>query len=137
MTKVKLTEAEYINLLTMARSTDTDNINVAHSILENLDVDTNIVYILMLYKESNAYQREKLFTDEIAAAVNKYTVIKDHNFKNVDWATIIEIAKKQKEDPLQEGFAVSRFANEIETQLKDAGFVFMDDYRITLTKKHG
>lgn len=137
MTKVKLSEAEYVNLLSMTRSSDADNINVAHSILENLDVDTNIVYILMLYKECNAQQREKLFTDEISAAVNKHAVIKDHSFKNVDWATIIEIAKKKKEDPLQEGFAISRFANEIETQLKDAGFVFMDDYKITLTKKHG
>ena len=135
MTKVKLSEAEYVNLLSMTRSSDTDNINVAHSILENLDVDVNIVYILMLYKEATAYQREKLFTDEIAAAVNKYAVIKDQNFKNVDWATIIEIAKKS--DPLQEGFVISRFANEIETQLKDAGFVFMDNYKITLTKKHG
>ena len=135
MTKVKLSEPEYTNLLSMARSSDTDNINVAHSILENLDVDVNIVYILMLYKEATAHQREKLFTDEIAAAVNKYAVIKDQNFKNVDWATIIEIAKKS--DPLQEGFVISRFANEIETQLKDAGFVFMDNYKITLTKKHG
>ena len=135
MTKVKLSEAEYTNLLSMARSSDTDNINVAHSILENLDVDVNIVYILMLYKEATAHQREKLFTDEIVTAVNKYAVIKDQNFKNVDWATIIEIAKKS--DPLQEGFVISRFANEIETQLKDAGFVFMDNYKITLTKKHG
>ena len=135
MTKVKLSEAEYTNLLSMARSSDGDNINVAHSILENLDVDVNIVYILMLYKEATAHQREKLFTDEIVTAVNKYAVIKDQNFKNVDWATIIEIAKKS--DPLQEGFVISRFANEIETQLKDAGFVFMDNYKITLTKKHG
>lgn len=135
MTKVKLSEAEYANLLSMTRSSDGDNINVAHSILENLDVDANIVYILMLYKEATSHQREKLFTDEIAAAVNKHAVIKDHNFKNVDWATIIEIAKKS--DPLQEGFVISRFANEIETQLKDAGFVFMDNYKITLTKKHG
>jgi len=135
MTKVKLSEAEYTNLLSMARSSDGDNINVAHSILENLDVDTNIVYILMLYKEATAHQREKLFTDEIVTAVNKYAVIKDQNFKNVDWATIIEIAKKS--DPLQEGFVISRFANEIETQLKDAGFVFMNNYKITLTKKHG
>lgn len=135
MTKVKLSEPEYTNLLSMARSSDTDNINVAHSILENLDVDVNIVYILMLYKEATAHQREKLFTDEIVTAVNKYAVIKDQNFKNVDWATIIEIAKKS--DPLQEGFVISRFANEIETQLKDAGFVFMNNYKITLTKKHG
>jgi hypothetical protein len=135
MTKVKLSEPEYTNLLSMARSSDGDNINVAHSILENLDVDVNIVYILMLYKEATAHQREKLFTDEIVTAVNKYAVIKDQNFKNVDWATIIEIAKKS--DPLQEGFVISRFANEIETQLKDAGFVFMDNYKITLTKKHG
>jgi hypothetical protein len=137
MTKVKLSEAEYTNLLSMARSSDGDNINVAHSILENLDVDVNIVYILMLYKEATAHQREKLFTDEIAAAVNKYAVIKDQNFKNVDWATIIQIAQTKKDDPLQEGFAISRFANEIETQLKDAGFVFMNNYKITLTKKHG
>jgi len=135
MTKVKLSEAEYTNLLSMARSSDGDNINVAHSILENLDVDVNIVYILMLYKEATSHQREKLFTDEIVTAVNKYAVIKDQNFKNVDWATIIEIAKKS--DPLQEGFVISRFANEIETQLKDAGFVFMNNYKITLTKKHG
>lgn len=134
---LKITEAEYINMLNMVNSSDKSNLSVVQSILENMDIDTNIVYILMLYKEINNDQRSALFTDQISAEVNKHTVIKDGNFKNVDWATIIEIAQTKKDDPLQEGFAISRFSNEIETQLKDAGFTFMDKYKISLTKRHG
>ena len=134
---LKISEAEYINMLNMVNSSDNSNLNVVQSILENMDIDTNIVYILMLYKEINSEQRSTLFTDQITEAVNKHTVIKDGNFKNVDWATIIDIAQAKKDDPLQEGFAVARFSNEIGTQLKDAGFTFMDNYKINLTKKHG
>lgn len=134
---LKITEAEYINMLNMVNSSDKSNLNVVQSILENMDIDTNIVYILMLYKEINNDQRGLLFTDQISAEVNKHAVIKDGNFKNVDWATILYIAQKKKDDPLQEGFAISRFSNEIETQLKDAGFTFMDKYKISITKRHG
>ena len=118
-------------------SSDKSNLNVVQSILENMDIDTNIVYILMLYKEISNEQRSSLFTDQISAVVNKHAVIKDGNFKNVDWATIIQIAQTKKDDPLQESFAIARFSNEIETQLKDAGFTFMDKYKISITKKHG
>lgn len=134
---LKITEAEYMNMLNMVNSSDKSNLNVVQSILENMDIDTNIVYILMLYKEINNDQRGLLFTDQISAVVNKHAVIKDGNFKNVDWATIIHIAQKKIDDPLQESFAIARFSNEIETQLKDAGFTFMDKYKITITKKHG
>ena len=134
---IKFTEAEYANLLNMVKSSDNDNLTVAHSILENLDIDANIVYVLMLYKECSSDKRDKLFTDQITAAVNKHAVIKDGNFKNVDWATIINIAQRKKDDPLVEGFAISRFATEIENQLKDAGFIFMDKYKVNLTKRHG
>lgn len=134
---LKITEAEYINMLNMVNSSDKSNLNVVQSILENMDIDTNIVYVLMLYKEINNDHRSALFTDQISAEVNKHAVIKDGNFKNVDWATILYIAQKKKDDPLQEGFAISRFSNEIETQLKDAGFTFMDKYKISITKRHG
>ena len=54
---LKITEAEYINMLNMVNSSDKSNLNVVQSILENMDIDTNIVYILMLYKEINNDQR--------------------------------------------------------------------------------
>ena len=83
---LKISEAEYINMLSMANSSDKSNLSVVQSILENMDIDTNIVYVLMLYKEISNEQRSSLFTDQISAVVNKHAVIKDGNFKNVDWA---------------------------------------------------
>ncbi len=77
---LKITEAEYINILSMVNSSDRSNLSVVQSILENMDIDTNIVYVLMLYKEINNDQRSVLFTDQISAVVNKYAVIKDGNF---------------------------------------------------------
>ena len=80
---LKISEAEYINMLNMVNSSDKSNLNVVQSILENMDIDTNIVYILMLYKEINNDQRSALFTDQISAVVNKHAVIKDGNLKIV------------------------------------------------------
>lgn len=135
---VKFTEAEYNNILMMANSSDNENQVIVQSIIEGTDIAANVVYIGMLYKEMDRNNREGVFTSEVCEKVNPHLQLKDgETYKNIDWESLVELARKADADSQSEGFVLNRFANEINNQLKEAGFGFMSSYKLNITKVNG
>ena len=135
---VKFTEAEYNNILMMANSSDNENQVIVQSIIEGTDIAANVVYIGMLYKEMDRNNREGVFTDEVCEKVNPHLQLKDgETYKNIDWESLVELARRADADSQSEGFVLNRFANEINNQLKEAGFGFMSSYKLNITKVNG
>jgi hypothetical protein len=138
MTEVhKLTEQNYFNLLDMINSTDAENHTIAKALISNLDVKENLVYLILLYKELPSGNTRKQFFDEKVIEDLKLYFEVDLGYTHVDWDNIINYFSAPNQDPLHLGFCLSRFSHDLTSRLNDAGFAFINNYKINLVPKHG
>lgn len=128
----KLDETTYKNLLSMAKSVDRENHIVVKNLIDSSDIEANLPYVLMLYKEAG-YKNINLEQDTIEK-IKSFTGITYGNA--LTWNHIYEILHKNVNvDPVAMGFFINRFAEELGKQLETAGFTFMEKYQLTLTPK--
>lgn len=128
----KLDESTYKNLLAMATSVDKENHVVVKNIIDSADIEANLPYVLMLYKEAG-YKNIDLEQDTIEK-IKSFTGITYGN--TLTWNSIYEILHTAKNvDPVAMGFFINRFAEELGKQLSVAGFTFMEKYQLTLIPK--
>lgn len=128
----KLDESTYKNLLAMATSVDKENHIVVKNIIDSADIEANLPYVLMLYKEAG-YKNIDLEQDTIEK-IKSFTGITYGN--TLTWNSIYEILHDAKNvDPVAMGFFINRFAEELGKQLSVAGFTFMEKYQLTLIPK--
>lgn len=128
----KLDESTYKNLLAMATSVDKENHIVVKNIIDSADIEANLPYVLMLYKEAG-YKNIDLEQDTIEK-IKSFTGITYGN--TLTWNSIYEILHTAKNvDPVAMAFFINRFADELGKQLSVAGFTFMEKYRLTLIPK--
>jgi len=125
----KLDETTYKNLLTMAKSVDAENLIVVKNLIDSSDIEANLPYILMLYKEAG-HRNLDLDVNTIA----KITELTNINYGNtLTWNQMYHVLHNNKNvDPVAMGFFINRFADELGKQLQVAGFEFMDQYQLTL-----
>ena len=128
----KLDEVTYKNLLSMATSLDKENMVVVKNLIDSSDVEANLPYILMLYKEAGY---RNLALDE--ATVEKIKGLTGITYGNaLTWNNMYDILHKNVNiDPIAMGFFINRFADELGKQLETAGFTFMEKYQLTLIPK--
>lgn len=128
----KLDESTYKNLLAMATSSDKENHIVVKNLIDSADIQANLPYILMLYKEAG-YKNLDLDKDTI----DKVSQIANIRYGgSITWNTMYEILHDNKNiDPVAMGFFINRFADELGKQLETAGFTFMEKYRLSLIPK--
>ena len=128
----KLDEVTYKNLLSMATSLDKENMVVVKNLIDSADVEANLPYILMLYKEAGY---RNLALDE--TTVEKIKGLTNINYGNaLTWNQMYHILHDNKNvDPIAMGFFINRFSDELGKQLEVAGFTFMEKYQLTLIPK--
>lgn len=128
----KLDESTYKNLLAMATSSDKENHIVVKNLIDSADIQANLPYILMLYKEAG-YKNLDLDKDTI----DKVSQIANIRYGgSITWNTMYEILHDNKNiDPVAMGFFINRFTDELGKQLETAGFTFMEKYRLSLIPK--
>lgn len=128
----KLDETTYKNLLSMAKSVDRENHIVVKNLIDSSDIEANLPYVLMLYKEAG-YKNINLEQDTIEK-IKSFTGITYGNA--LTWNHIYEILHKNVNvNPIAMGFFINRFAEELGKQLEVAGFTFMEKYQLTLIPK--
>ena len=128
----KLDEVTYKNLLSMATSLDKENMVVVKNLIDSSDVEANLPYILMLYKEAGY---RNLALDE--ATVEKIKGLTGITYGNaLTWNQMYHVLQDNKNvDPVAMSFFINRFADELGKQLEVAGFTFMEKYQLTLIPK--
>jgi hypothetical protein len=128
----KLDEATYKNLLSMATSGDKENHVVVKNLIDSADIEANLPYILMLYKEAG-HKNLDLGKDTIS----KIKVLTNITYgATLTWNQMYHILHDNKNvDPIAMGFFINRFADELGKQLELAGFTFMEKYQLTLIPK--
>lgn len=128
----KLDEVTYKNLLSMATSLDKENMVVVKNLIDSADVEANLPYILMLYKEAGY---RNLALDE--TTIEKIKGLTGINYGNaLTWNQMYHILHDNKNvDPVAMVFFINRFADELGKQLEVAGFSFMEKYQLTLIPK--
>jgi hypothetical protein len=128
----KLDETTYKNLLSMAKSVDKENHVVVKNLIDSSDIEANLPYILMLYKEAG-YKNINLEQDTIEK-IKSFTGITYGNA--LTWNHMYEILHKTVNvNPIAMAFFINRFAEELGRQLETAGFTFMEKYQLTLIPK--
>lgn len=128
----KLDEATYKNLLSMATSVDKENHIVVKNLIDSSDIEANLPYVLMLYKEAG-YKNINLEQDTIEK-IKSFTGI-TYGY-TLTWNNIYEILHKTVNvDPIAMAFFINRFSDELGKQLENAGFTFMEKYQLTLIAK--
>ncbi len=95
--KTVLTASDYYNLMDMFNSPDEANHTVAFGILNNLDFDTNVVYILMARKYSLL---DKSVWEKNCPALEKKIVscIEDNEHEIITYMTIMSQLVMKKPD---------------------------------------
>lgn len=128
----KLDEVTYKNLLSMATSLDKENMVVVKNLIDSADIEANLPYILMLYKEAGY---RNLALDE--ATVEKIKGLTGITYGNaLTWNQMYQILHDNKNvDPVAMAFFINRFVDELGKQLEVAGFTFMEKYQLTLIPK--
>ena len=128
----KLDEVTYKNLLSMATSFDKENHVVVKNLIDSADVEANLPYILMLYKEAGY---RNLALDE--TTVEKIKGLTGIAYGNaLTWNQMYEFLHDNKNvDPVAMAFFINRFSDELGKQLEVAGFSFMEKYQLTLIPK--
>jgi len=128
----KLDETTYKNLLSMAKSVDKENHVVVKNLIDSSDIEANLPYVLMLYKEAG-YKNINLEQDT-TEKIKRFTGITYGN--TLTWNHMYEILHKTVNvDPIAMAFFINRFAEELGKQLETAGFTFMEKYQLTLIPK--
>lgn len=128
----KLDEVTYKNLLSMATSLDKENMVVVKNLIDSADVEANLPYILMLYKEAG--YRNLALDETTIAKIKELTGIAYGNA--LTWNQMYHILHDNKNvDPIAMGFFINRFSDELGKQLEAAGFTFMEKYQLTLIPK--
>ena len=128
----KLDEVTYKNLLSMATSLDKENMVVVKNLIDSSDVEANLPYILMLYKEAGY---RNLALDE--TTVEKIKGLTGITYGNaLTWNQMYHVLQDNKNvDPIAMAFFINRFSDELGKQLEVAGFTFMEKYQLTLIPK--
>ena len=128
----KLDEVTYKNLLSMATSLDKENMVVVKNLIDAADVEANLPYILMLYKEAGY---RNLALDE--TTVEKIKELTGITYGNaLTWNQMYHVLQDNKNvDPVAMAFFINRFSDELGKQLEVAGFTFMEKYQLTLIPK--
>lgn len=126
----KLDWQYFDNVLKMLESSDKDNTEVVLTIIENIDIEKNLPFILLLFKESSRQQKYAIFKSKIPK-LKTYIPDVNHVF------TYYEIFKQLSDDQNTEAvdYFMSRMANHIEYQLDDWGLHFREKYKIKFERK--
>lgn len=133
---VKIDKQIFDKLLEMSLSTDSSNHIVVKGILENIDIEDNIIYILCLYKEINTTYKHGIFSDikdKISKAYPK--ILNEYGqYTNCTWDDIYNYAVTLQNEDFKSAVACI-YSKSLQNTLESIGYDFLKKYNITLVPK--
>lgn len=131
---VTLKADTFDNVLAMLNSVDTENRVVGLSCIDNVDFNTNLVYIMLLKK-----QGDKATTADWKEHAPKTTQMLTSMGVNMDnaltYKQILEILVKRNVPPEDIQFYLDKFVRTLHTSIKGLGYEFIDSLEINLKLK--
>lgn len=105
--KIKLEKSTYDTVKSMLESSDKENMILAFECIKNADFKTNIIYILMLYKEVNLDQN--IWVEHVPNVSKVITeLVPEHPF--VSYKKLLDIAIEYKVPQEDVDFYADRYA---------------------------
>jgi len=133
---LKLNRDTCKEIIKMVSSTDVSNFTVAEEIIRNIDVEKNLPYLLMMYKEATPSVRTSLFLNTIKDKLNNCCkTMEISESSSITYNMIYEELKAHNVDEEPMEYFLERFAESIALNLEKWGFSFLRDYKIKLIPK--
>lgn len=119
------------NLLMIMQSNDKDNLIVAAEMIRYIDVESNLPYLLILYKESSSEIRTSVFMETIAEKLQtQCKIIKKDTV--VSYNSLYQELKAHKVSPIAMEYFLEKFSKTISDSMVNWGFSFLSDFKIKL-----
>lgn len=135
--KFVLNNETCLNLISILKSNDVSNLDVAEETIRYIDVEQNLPYLLIMFKESGITVRETVFIKTIKDQLNSICkVIKfDNANQSITYDEMFQEIMKHKPSPESIQFFLDRYAFMMKDVLKGWGFSFLDFCDMKLTMK--
>jgi len=129
----KLDWDTFNNFLLLLKSEDINDNQVAYSILDQVDVEKNLCFILLIVKELSSIQRTEIQRNtKVIPAIKKLI---PHYDGLISFSEIYEIIHNSKFADIQgKDFFMEKMAEHIEEMLKHWSIDFKDKYRLKFEK---
>jgi len=123
------------NIFNMLNSSDLSNETVVEEILNHIDVEKNLIYLLIIYKECTYEQRKRIFDYSVIKQITRFIDFKapDENISND--AIYKAIRHNKNVSPESLDFFIERLSKSLRKNLIQWGFSFLEDFEIKLIKK--
>ena len=133
--KIKLERDTYLNVKKMLESVDSNDHVVAFECIENCDTKTNLIYILLLIKETNIPLKSWMHHCSVTLSIiNKIYEIPDLN--RMSYSILIKLLNVYKAPSEDYQFLIDRYAEHVKNKInKDAGGEIIDTLKIIIKKK--
>ena len=131
--ELDLTDEICDNLLSMISSVDKSNSVVVEETIKNIDVERNLPYLLILYKECTVEARNAVFIDPIVEKINQVTNGEFDN--NVTYSTMYGIIKQHSVSKSAMDYFTKKFAESLSKTLVHWGYSFIEDFDLILKQK--
>lgn len=121
------------NLLNMIYSPDKENWTVVEQLLNHIDIESNLPYILMLYKESTAELRKEIFTDNVIKRLE--AVCNFCTFQNrtqITYQAIYDEIKSKQVSKESMEFFIDKFSISLRNAMMNWGYSFLSDFEMKL-----
>jgi hypothetical protein len=124
----------YTEIKTMITSNDKASINMALTILEQVDFEESQVYIMCLVKEVFNSHLDKKSCPELYEKITNKLLEHNSDITNLSFRKIYEIVVSRK-NKVELSFMLNIFKEELMSLLKDYGFSFLEFIDIELKPK--
>jgi hypothetical protein len=126
-----------MNLLSILQSNDTSNLDVAEETIRYIDVEANLPYLLIMFKESSVEVRDTVFIKTIKDQLNKACKvinIEDANYSITYDQMFAEVIKHNVDAEAMQ-FFLDRFGERVKVAMITWGFSFLDHCDMKLSMK--
>lgn len=125
------------NIIKMLNSSDKENWTVVEQLLAHIDIETNLPYILLLYKESRSEVRKAIFSTNIISNIR--LVCKSFSENANQQITYQDIYTEIKSKNVSEeslNFFLEKFSTSLKFAMTNWGYSFMEDFELKLIPKN-
>lgn len=129
--ELELTPEYCDNILRMIQSSDKDNLTVAAEIIRNIDVISNLPYLLIMFKESTSEVRGLVFMETIEDKLRSLCKHIDFDVA-VSYNAIYNEIKNHKVSEEALNYFLDKFAVSIKRNMMEWGFSFLSDFNLKL-----
>lgn len=129
--QLELTPEVCDNLLMIMQSSDKDNLTVASEMLRYIDVEANLPYLLILYKEAGHEIRNTVFIESVGDKIRQFCKVINMDTP-VTYTVLYNEIKMHKVSPEAMNYFLDKFSKTIRHTMMEWGFSFLSDFNLKL-----